>query len=349
MPTHGNSGQGDAPARDPFASDLVMSAAAEIFGADPRVKSVGVGRHGRGFGFVAIRNASVPVRLAQVKLISEYRGFPVAFVDSDRDPETLVKLLQTGPGGPTTAGTVLEQSQHRPVVCGLEVQNYDDDERTGVLATGYMTVGSVGCMVRLSSGNLGFLSNNHVVAGENRGVKGKDRILQAGGGTISTGAQVGFLFDFVSLKPSPPGATLASGTAILNDADAGAVEATSADQYKQRYIASRKLPTPSGTADARPGDKVFKVGRTTGLTRGEVTQAATIIGPIPYAPGLCWFRRSFVIQGENGTPFADHGDSGSAIVRDDGKVVGLLFAGNGQQTWACRIDDVLQSLNCRVL
>jgi len=42
--------------------DFVKSAAAEIFGADPRVRSVGVGRHGGGFGFSAIRNAKVPVR-----------------------------------------------------------------------------------------------------------------------------------------------------------------------------------------------------------------------------------------------------------------------------------------------
>src|SRR5712691_12441734 len=329
--------------------DFVKSAAAEIFGADPRVRSVGVGRHGGGFGFSAIRNARVPVPLAQVKLISEYRSFSVTFLDTDRDPERLVKLLLIGPGGPTPS-IVPEQDQHRPVVCGLQVQNYDDDERSGKLAEGQIIVGTIGCVARLSSGNPGFLSNNHVVAGENRGVRGKDRILQAGALTISPGAQVGLLSDFVDLKPSPAGATLALGTAILNDVDAGSVEATSPEQCKQGYLPPRNLPTPSGIADAMLGDKVFKVGRTTGLTRGEVIQTGVIVGPIHYAPGPCWFRRSILIQGENGTPFSDHGDSGSAIVRrEDGKVVGLLFAGNGQHTWACRIDDVLRSLNCRIL
>lgn len=339
---------GPAPAPSLSDDDFVKSAAVEIFGADPRVRSVGVGRQGEGFGFSAIRNAKVPVPLSQVKGISEYRGFSVTFLDTDRDPERLVKLLLIGPGSPTTG--VPEQDQHQTVVCGLQVQNYDDDERSGELADGHMIVGSIGCVARLSSGNPGFLSNNHVVAGENRGVKGKDRILQPGGGTISPGAQVGLLSDFVRLKPSPAGATLALGTAILNDMDAGSVEATSPEQCKQGYLPSRNLPTPSGIADAMLGDKVFKVGRTTGLTRGEVIQTGVIVGPIPYAPGPCWFRRSILIQGENGTPFSDHGDSGSAIVRrEDGKVVGLLFAGNGQHTWACRIGDVLRSLNCRIL
>jgi len=57
------------------------------------------------------------------------------------------------------------------------------------------------------------------------------------------------------------------------------------------------------------------VGRTTGLTHGEVTQVGVIVGPIPYAPGQCWFRNGLVVEGLNGTMFSDHGDSGSAIVR----------------------------------
>jgi hypothetical protein len=88
------------------------------------------------------------------------------------------------------------------------------------------------------------------------------------------------------------------------------------------------------------------VGRTTGLTRGEVKDIATIVGPISYSPGPCWFRRSLTIEGINGTMFSDHGDSGSAILRDNGEVVGLLHAGNGQQTYACPIDAVLQALGC---
>ncbi len=70
------------------------------------------------------------------------------------------------------------------------------------------------------------------------------------------------------------------------------------------------------------------------------------MGPVPYDPGPCWFQRSIVIEGDNGTMFSDHGDSGSAIVRADGMMVGLLYAGNGTQTYACPIANVLTDCMC---
>jgi hypothetical protein len=79
-----------------------------------------------------------------------------------------------------------------------------------------------------------------------------------------------------------------------------------------------------------------------------VTQVGAVVGPVPYDHGQCWFRQTIVIEGRNGTTFSDHGDSGSAIVRD-GTVVGLLFAGNGTQTYACDITNVLAALNCQVV
>ena len=72
----------------------------------------------------------------------------------------------------------------------------------------------------------------------------------------------------------------------------------------------------------------------------------TQVGPVNYDHGPCWFRRSIVIEGLNGSRFSDHGDSGSIIVRTNGEVIGVLYAGNGQQTYACPIDIVLQSLGC---
>jgi hypothetical protein len=86
--------------------------------------------------------------------------------------------------------------------------------------------------------------------------------------------------------------------------------------------------------------------RTTGLTFGTVTDVATVVGPVAYAPGECWFRRSIVVEGVDGTLFSDHGDSGSAVLTSTGQLIGLLYAGNGQQTYICPIDEVLRSLNC---
>jgi len=48
--------------------------------------------------------------------------------------------------------------------------------------------------------------------------------------------------------------------------------------------------------------------------------------------------------------FSDHGDSGAAIIKDGTReVVGLLFAGNGTDTFACPIDAVLTALNCSIV
>ena len=91
------------------------------------------------------------------------------------------------------------------------------------------------------------------------------------------------------------------------------------------------------------------MGRTTGLTFGDIKSVATTVGPVPYAGGPSWFHRSMTIEGVNGTMFSDHGDSGSAIVRPSGEIVGLLYAGNGQQTYACRIDDVFTALKCKLI
>ena len=47
------------------------------------------------------------------------------------------------------------------------------------------------------------MSNNHVLAGENRGKKGRDRILQPGGLTFTSEQCIAKLIDFVDLLPSP--------------------------------------------------------------------------------------------------------------------------------------------------
>jgi S1-C subfamily serine protease len=119
--------------------------------------------------------------------------------------------------------------------------------------------------------------------------------------------------------------------------------------FAQSYLPGRQLPDPHGLGTPRVGDRVFKVGRTTGLTHGTITAVGVVVGPIPYAPGACWFRQQFEIEGDAGTLFSDHGDSGSAIVSTTGEVLGLLYAGNGTQTYACPMQAVLSALSCTLV
>jgi len=334
----------------PFAEadEVLDDAVQQLFADDPSVQSVGIGRHGDGFGFRVVKNAAQVLPLnARLGAPKHFVGvIPVTFVNSHDELRSLVKLPSSGPGSPGAASVVPEQNRHRPLVCGLQVQNFDDDTREGVIAGGLMIVGTLGCFVRLGSGDIAILSNNHVVGGENRGTKGSDRILQQGGSSVSVGDVAGVLTDYVDLRDSPAGATPALGTAIFNDVDAGIATLDASVAFLQNFLASRGLTPPGGTAIPVVGDKVFKVGRTTGLSFGEIKDVATTLGPVPYSVGPCWFRRSMTIEGDNGTLFSDHGDSGSAIIKTNGEVVGLLYAGNGTQTYACPIDKVLTALSC---
>ena len=227
---------------------------------------------------------------------------------------------------------------------------FDDDSRQGVIAGGHIIIGTLGCFVRLANGAIALLSNNHVVAGENRGVRGTDRILQPGSGVHTVADQIAVLSDFKDILTSPSGATPGAGTAILNDIDAGIAKLDDGISWKQAYLPVRSpLVAPSGTATAKLGDQVFKVGRTTGLTFGEVIDVSVTVGPVGYSHGPRWFRRSITIKGVNGTQFSDRGDSGSTIVHTNGEVLGVLYAGNGQQTYACPLDLVFNAFTCTLV
>jgi hypothetical protein len=332
-----------------IALSNIEKAAGILFDGNATVRSVGVGRASDGFGYIAVRNKNAPVPFAGVPYVfpKEIAGVPVRFIDSSRDPESLVRVHHSGVGSPASVSMMPEQQHHRPLVCGLEIQNYDQDLRSGDIAQGLMIVGTLGCFVGLPNGGTAILSNNHVVAGENQGQRGKDAILQQGGGARIATLDAAELTEFIHLKASPAGGPPHPGNVNWNEVDAGIARLRSGVQHRQAYLPARIATSPTGSAIGQPGEKVHKVGRTTGLTYGEIAQIGVVV-PVNYAVGgRCWFRDCLLIEGLNGTTFADRGDSGSAIVRDaDGAVVGLLFAGTESQTYACSIDNVLSQLNC---
>jgi hypothetical protein len=337
----------------PDAESTLDAAATELF-QNPTTRSVGIGGHGTGYGFHVIRNAAqiVPLSapaLGSMALPHMIRNVPVSIFDRRAEIEPHLKVPFSGPGSPGMASLVPEQKTHNPLVCGLQIENFDDDTRTGTIAGGHIIIGSIGCFVVLPSNNTAILSNNHVVAGENRGINGTDRIMQPGSGAFSLPNQAATLTNYVRLATTAAGVTPSTGGVAFNDVDAGVGTLRSGVAWNQDYLPTRTVAPPTGTAVAAIGDDVYKVGRTTGLTFGVVTSVSAVVGPILYAPGLCWFQHSIAIEGKNGTMFSDHGDSGSAIIKQStGQVIGLLYAGNGTDTFACPINDVLQALNCRI-
>jgi len=137
-------------------------------------------------------------------------------VSADIEAHVQVPLLRA-------ASFVPEQGLVRPIACGLQIQNVDDDDRqrkAGELQPGYIIIGTLGCFVTLADGSTAVLSNNHVLAGENRGLKGKDQILQPGNLTFLSSQHVATLTDFVALNPSPANARPARGNVVYNAVDA---------------------------------------------------------------------------------------------------------------------------------
>jgi len=332
-------------------ADALDKAVAELFDADPQIQAVGIARHETMFGFKAVKNAAkiVPSSAAAGarKPPKAIKKVPVVIEAATADIEAHALIPH-----PQAASLVPEQGLIRPLVCGLQIQNVDDDVRqrkAGALQPGFIIIGTLGCFVTLADGSAAILSNNHVLAGENRGLKGKDRILQPGNLTFTSAQHVATLTDFIALNPSPNNARPARGNVVFNAVDAAVAKLEPGVAFTQTYLPTRQQPAPHGLGAPKVGDKVFKIGRTTGLTNGTVTAVSTVTGPVPYSPGNCWFNQQFEIVGDHGTLFSDHGDSGSAIVSTTGEVLGLLYAGNGTQTYACPIQTVLAALSCTLM
>jgi hypothetical protein len=205
-----------------------------------------------------------------------------------------------------------------------------------------VTAGTLGCFVRRGGNDeVLLLSNNHVLANENRAKIG-DAILQPG--TIDGGKQpndiAATLSDFVKLKQA--------GTNLVDAAVARVAKGVAA---RLSYL--RGLGQLAGAANGvlHAGVKVDKVGRTTGRTRGSVTAFELDNLFVRFDSGELEFNGQIEIEGD-GVRFALDGDSGSLVVDGSRQAVGLLFAvselggSTGQGVaYANPFDLVLRELN----
>lgn len=327
----------------------VVEAAEELFEADRRIQSVGVGqRHGE-LVYLADRNLDVACVLQSRlgPLPPRLYGLSVCLRDCS---DTAHPLDRPGPlhirgqllGRPEVH---LEQGTVRPLACGLEIQNIDADLRNGMARHGGGYAGTLGCMVHLADGRPALLSNNHVLADEGLGHLGGDRIQQGASRRFQGERHVAHLSGFVPLLPSPVGQPL-SRPVHYNRVDA-AVAALLPHVPWQPGFARPGLPVRAGAGRAQLGDRVFKVGRTTGVTWGTIQKLGAVTR-LEYATGMCWFNRLIAVTPDPGqlAGFAAPGDSGAILVRDDGAVLGLVFAGGVGRTYACDIEHVLSDLHC---
>ena len=123
-----------------------------------------------------------------------------------------------------------------------------------------------------------------------------------------------------------------------------------ATEFENPEVADRSLlgiGRPTGAGHPSLGLLVRKSGRTTGITEGVVREMNFDVFNISYERGMVRVDDIIVIRGTSGS-FSKPGDSGSAIVDPQGRVVALLFAGSEIVTFAIPIHRILRRLNLRI-
>ena len=220
--------------------------------------------------------------------------------------------------GPARRRAVLNGGRYRPLTIGASVGHRR------------ITAGTLGCFCRSrQGGGIGFLSNNHVLANNNRARPG-DIILQPGradGGQHGNAADgVAALYQFVALDFSPGAVNRVDCAFAYLLADVGC----DPDRFSDPHDAKRVWPIGAIDDLLLEQDFVHKVGRTTGYTKGSVTavEVDNLVVQMAFGSGakLARFDGQIAIEGREGH-FSKGGDSGSIIFTKDGRPAALLFAG----------------------
>jgi hypothetical protein len=254
-------------------------------------------------------------------------------------------VVETGP----FVAFAAQAQRLRPAQPGLSIGQADDQ-----------SAGTFGCLV-LRDERFYILSNNHVLGKSNQATLGsvilQPAVLDGGAGEDRIARLVDVVplaFDGAPAIPAPSGcaarvARLFGGPLAqlepVNTAGRNRVDCALAlpDDPALVSPAILGIGVPAGIAPGTLGTAVQKSGRTTGRTTGEILQIDVSV-KVNYGGQSA----TFVDQLMAG-PLSQAGDSGSAVLDMEGRVVGLLFAGSATHTLLNPIQAVLDALRAEIV
>ena len=273
---------------------------------------------------------------------------------SDRIPSEIngvpIDVKRTG----TIRASLSHRARMRPAQGGVSIGHVK------------VTAGTLGCLVKRNK-HIFILSNNHVLANSNEARVG-DAILQPGvadGGSESQD-QLATLYEFIpihylhetissyqvalgkssSLKASGSHAVCFTSDPEPTSDDENLIDAALAKPAIVSSVSDQIVGIGhiAGLAEGKLGMTVLKSGRTTGVSEGEIEQI-DVTANVEYGGGHIARFHDQLMAG----PMSEGGDSGSAVLDNNRRMVGLLFAGSESTTLINRVQHVFRELNVTLL
>lgn len=245
----------------------------------------------------------------------------------------------------------------RPAPGGVSIGHYE------------ISAGTLGTIVRDNkTGKPLILSNNHVLANlsttKNARAKIGDSIVQPGpydNGEVGDDT-IARLIRYVPLETTETGITCPYANffeyllnllfqligkpryrvKFVKQGEENLIDAALAEPIKEDWVEDRilEIGKVNGTVEPELGMAVKKSGRTTGVTEGQITAVGSTV-KVDMGHSEQGIFANQVIT----TPLSRGGDSGSLIVDNQNRAVGLLFAGSDNNTVFNPIQTILELLD----
>ena len=209
--------------------------------------------------------------------------------------------------------------------------------------------GTLGAFVTTGAGDTALLSCSHVLTWFGEGDLKRDVLQPAAADAI--GDAFHHVADVTAFT------ALTTGTIVSADAGIATLKGRLGDvdaTLLRGLVRGRDRRLVGTRTDPQPGDRVFKLGAATDATCGTISAVELDgVGFMNPDDERIEFASSIMIDQEPGVPFADVGDSGSLVVDDECRAVGLLFGswteGEASGGVANPIQDVLDAVSSTLL